>query len=272
MKRRIRILLGMAVITGFVAPVGAFAFSGGPATAAAASSVPRALTCTGGDLATGNLTKIHSGVYSSITVTGACAVAPNAVVVVFGSINVAAGAVLDAQSAPSTIVVGQDVNAASGSLLGLGCLPNPTGHTTGHPCTFDAHQHSNITVLGNVTASDANTVLLNGITVKRNVRLIGGGEQAGNPWPIKTNKISGNLLVVGVRPEWLGVIVNTIGGDAVLTNDTVAPGETIYVASNTIRRNLICSGLAPALSGGFPGEVNVIGGMELGQCANLPEG
>ncbi len=271
MKHRNRILVGVALVTGFVAPVGAIGWAGGPALAAPSGAAPTAYTCTGGDLASGNLTKIHSGIYASITVTGACAVAPNAVVIVTGDVNVASGAVLDAQSAPSTIAVGHDVNAASGSLLGLGCLPNPTGHTTGHPCTFDPHLHSDITVFGNVTASDANTVLLNGITVKGNVRLIGGGEHAGNPWPIKTNKIGGNLLVVGASPEWLGVIVNNIGGDVVLTNVNIATGETIDVASNTIRRNLICSGLTPAVSGGFPGEVNVVGGRSLGQCANLPD-
>ncbi len=266
-----RMLLGVAVLAGFVAPVGAAAVPGAPATAAPASAAPAAYTCTGGDLATGNLTKIHSGIYASITVTGACAVAANAVVLVTGDVDVASGAVLDAQSAPSTIAVGHDVNAAAGSLLQLGCLPNPTGHMTGHACTFDPHQHSNITVFGDVTASDANTVMLNGITVKKNVRLIGGGQHAGSPWPIKTNTIGGNLLVVGVTPEWLGVVVNHIGGDVVLTGDSIAKGETIDVASNTIRRNLICSGLAPAVSGGFPGEVNVIGGQELGQCAHLPE-
>ena len=201
-------------------------------------------TCTGGDFASRDLTSIPSGFYSSITVTGACAVAPDAVITVVGNVNVASGAVLDAQSAPSTITVGHDVTAAPGSLLGLGCLPDPAGHTTGHPCTVEPAESSNIAVNGNVTAIDANTVLLNGITVKGNVVLIRGGEQAGNPWPIKTNTIRGNLVVAGVTPEWLGVVVNKIGGNVVLTNITVAEGETIDVASNTVGRDLVCWGLA----------------------------
>jgi hypothetical protein len=89
-----------------------------------------AYTCTGGDFATGNLTSIPSGIYASITVKGASAVAPDAVIRVLGEVNVATGGVLDAQSAPSTIRVGRDVTAGPGSLLGLGCLPNPAGHTT----------------------------------------------------------------------------------------------------------------------------------------------
>ena len=178
---------------------------------------------------------------------------------------------LPARSAPSTITVGRDVTADPGSLLGLGCLPNPQGHTTGHPCTVDPTAASNIIVNGNVTAWDADTVLLNGITVRRNVTLIGGGEQAGNPWPIKTNTIGGNLAVIGATPEWLGVVVNKIGGNATLIGVTVAEGVPIDVASNPIGRNLFCWALAPAVSGGFPGEVNVVGGRALGQCANLPD-
>ncbi len=256
-----RILFGAAMMvalsTGLVGTAGI-------ASAHTLSTRPMAYTCTGGD--------IPSGIYASIRVTGACAVAPDAVIIVVGNVNVASGAVLDAQSAPSTITVRGNVTAARGSLLGLGCLPNPPGHMTGHPCTVEPAESSNITVHGNVTAIDANTVLLNGITVKGNVTLIGGGEQAGNPWPIKTNTIGGNLLVAGATPEWLGVIVNKIRGNVILLNITIAEGETIDVASNTVGRNLVCWGLAPAVSGGVvPGEVNVVGGLALGQCANLTD-
>ena len=223
----------------------------------------------------GKPASIPSGIYASITVKGACAVAPNATVTVIGDVNVASGAVLDAQSTPSTITVDRDVNVASGALLGLGCLPNPKGHTTGHPCAGAyRHQHSTITVFGNVTAIDADTVLLNGITVKGNVTLVGGGEDV-NPWPIKTNTIGGDLVIDGVTPNWLGVIVNKVGGNVVLTDITITdPGDptpTIFVASNTVGRNLICWGLRPHVAGGFPGEVNIVGGRALGQCANLPD-
>jgi hypothetical protein len=241
-----------------------FALSGGPAVAAPPTT-PSAYTCTAG--------AIPSGTYASVTVTGACDVVPGAVIRVGGNVNVGANAVLDAQSAPSTITVGGNVNAFSGSLLGLGCLPNPPGHQTGHPCTVDPTESSNIIINGNVTAIGANTVLLNGITVKGNVTLIGGGDQAGNPWPIKNNTIGGNLTVTGATPEWVGLLLNKVGGNVILTNITVAPGETIQVAENTIGANLICSGLAPAVAGGvIPGEVNVVGGHALGQCAHLTSG
>ena len=98
-------------VLGTVAVAGALAFSGG--LAAAAPSGPSAYTCTGGDIPSGN--------YASITVTGACKVPTDAVITVVGNINVAPGATLDAQSAPSTITVGRNVTAAAGSLLELGC-------------------------------------------------------------------------------------------------------------------------------------------------------
>ena len=134
--------------------------------------------------------------------------------------------------------------------------------------------HSTITVKGNITAIDADTVLLNGIKVKGNVTLIGGGEDV-NPWSIKTNTIGRNLVVIGVTPNWIGVILNKVRGNVILLNITITdpgdPSPTIFVASNTIGQNLICHGLAPAVSGGFPGEVNVVGGRALGQCANLKD-
>src|SRR3954467_4112994 len=89
-----------------LAVAGALALSAGPAIAAG-SSTRTASTCTGGEIASGN--------YASITVSGACGIQPGAVIKVVGNINVATGAVLDAQSAPSTITVGHDVTAAAGS-------------------------------------------------------------------------------------------------------------------------------------------------------------
>ena len=279
MKHRNRILLGVAVMTGFVAPVGTFAFSGGPAAAAPPGAVPMAYTCSGGDFASGKLTSIASGNYASITVTGACDVVPGAVINVAGNVTVAAGAVFDAQSAPSTIAVGHNVFAGAGALLGLGCFPNPPGHTTGHPCV-DAEGNptsgsSHITVGGNLIAIGANTVLLNGISVDANVVLNGGGGAI--PWAIKANTIGGNLIVSNMAPNWLGVIVNKVGGNVILFNVHITdglppnndPNPTIFVASNTVGQNLICLGLGPAVSGGFGNEHNVVGHQALGQCAHL---
>jgi hypothetical protein len=230
---------------------------------AAGSNASTAYTCTGGD--------IPSGTYASITVTGACDVPADAVINVVGNVNVAAGAILDAQSAPSTITVGHNVTAAAGSLLGLGCQVN-TAHAP-HPCTVEPDGNSVITIDGNVTSTDANTVLLNGITVDGNVTLTGGGGDI--PWAEKNNTIGGNLTISGVTPEWLGVLFSHIAGNATLTNITATdPGDmgfaAVSVVVNTVGRNLNCTGLGPRLSGGaIPGEVNFVGHNATGQCAAL---
>jgi hypothetical protein len=231
----------------------------------ARASGGQAYTCTGGDIPSGN--------YASITVTGACSVPDGAVINVVGNVNVAAGAVLDGQSAPSTITVGRNVTAGPGSILGLGCQPaNSIGMFAGVPCVADPTAHTIITVGGNVTATDANTVLMRQLTVNGNVTLIGGGGDI--PWSIKGNTVGGNVTVSGVTADWLGVQFNGIGRNATLTNITATdpgdPGRTVAVVENTVAWNLNCTGLAPGVSGGFiPGEVNHVGRNANGQCASL---
>jgi hypothetical protein len=276
---RFRILLGAAtmlassgvVATGLV----------GTTSIASADPSPPSYTCTGGDFATGTFTSIPSGNYASITVAGVCNIQPDAVINVVGNINVAAGAVLDGQSAPSTITVGHNVTAASGSFLGLGCQPtNTIGMFAGVPCVDDMTGHTTITINGNVTATDANTVLMRGavaagagkLAVNGNVTLTGGGGEI--PWSIKGNTIGRNLTISDVSADWLGAQFNTIGGNATLTNITALdpgdPGRTVAVVENIVGRNLTCTGLAPGVSGGFiPGETNHVGHNANGQCASI---
>jgi hypothetical protein len=250
---------------GTVVLAGALALSAGPAMAdGSRTKAPSAYTCTGGS--------VPSGTYASMTVTGACTVTADAVISVVGNVNVAAGATLDAQTAPSTIKIGRNVTAAPGSLVGLGCQPPSYTGNSAHECAVNPDGHSDITVGGNVTGIGALAVLLNGVTVGGNVTLIGGGSAI--PWSIKNNKIGGNLTVTGQTAEWLGVLFNEIGRNTTLANITIhdehpdAPG--VYVVRNNIGRNLICTGLTPGVSGGFvPGSVNVVGGRAIGQCAAL---
>jgi hypothetical protein len=243
------------------------------ASANPSSTRPRAYTCSGGDFQAGTFVPIPSGTYASITVKGACQPVPDAVINVVGNIDVAPGAALDAQSAPSTITVGHNVTAGSGSLLGLGCQPtNTIGMFAGVPCTVEPAGHTTITVNGNVTAINANTVLMRGMTVKGNVTLIGGGGD--NPWSIKGDTIGGNLTIIGVTADWLGVQFNTIGSNATLiaitATDPGDPGRAVAVVENTVARNLNCIGLAPGVSPGFiPGEVNHVGHKATGQCASI---
>lgn len=251
-------------VSGLLAVAAALVLPATPALAAGPGSAP-AYTCSGG--------AVPSGTYASITVTGMCSVSDGAVINVVGNVNVADGAMLDAQRAPSTITVGRNVTAGAGSFVGLGCQPPTYTGNSAHVCSVSPAGHSSITVGGNVTATDATAVLLNGITVRGNVTLSGGGSDA-IPWSIKNNTIDGNLTVSGQTTSWLGVLFNRIGKNATLTDIAVvdehagAPG--VYVVRNTIARNLNCSGLTPGVSGGFvPGSVNVVGRNATGQCASL---
>jgi hypothetical protein len=269
---RVRIALGAVTMVA----LSALAATGfGAATGIATAAPGNNYTCSGGDLASGNFTSIPSGNYASITVTGVCNTVPGAVINVTGNINVAPGAVLDAQSVTSTITVGHNITAGSGSLLGLGCQPtNAIGRFAGVPCLDNPNGRTIITVNGNITAGDADTVLIRKVTVNGNVSLGGGGGEI--PWSIKGNTIGGNLTISNVAADWLGVQFNAIGRNATLTNITALdpgdPGRTVAVVENTVQNNLICMGLAPGVSPGFiPGEVNHVGHNALGQCAAISE-
>jgi hypothetical protein len=236
------------------------------ATGVASAAPGNNYTCTGGSIPGGN--------YASITVTGFCDVVLEAVINVTGNINVAPGAALDAQSAPSTITVGHNITAGAGSLLGLGCQPSNTiGASAGIPCADPyGDEQTVITVNGNITATDADTVLIRKVTVGGNVSLSGGGGEI--PWSIKGNTIGGNLSISDVAADWLGVQFNRIGRNATLTNITALdpgdPGRSVAVVENTVGNNLNCSGLAPSVSPGFiPGETNHVGHKATGQCAAI---
>jgi hypothetical protein len=268
MKFRLALLavvaLSVAVASGLV----------GAAGVASATPFPGTYTCRGGDLASGDFTSIPSGTYATITVAGVCNVQPNAAIKVIGNLTVMPGAVFDAQSAPSTITVGRNLVAGPGSFLGLGCQPtNTIGMFAGVPCADPyAAGHTTITVKGNISAGDADTVLIRHVTVGGYVNLNGGGGDI--PWSIKGNAIAGNLTVNNVAADWVGVQFNHVGGNAILTRvtslDPGDPGRTVAVVENTVAGNLGCSALVPGVSGGFiPGEVNHVGGDAAGQCAAI---
>ena len=267
---RVRVALGAVLVV---------ALSAVAATGMASAAPGNNYTCSGGhwtgDPATSTFTSIPSGNYASISVTGVCNVVPDAVINVSGNINVAPRAVLDAQSAPSTITVGHNVTAGAGSVLGLGCQPFGYVPHAAHPCAVE-DGHSVITIKGNVTATGADTVLLNGITVAGNVTLTGGGGDI--PWALKNNTVGGNFTVGDVTPEWLGALFNHIAGNLTLTNITATDPEddgnaAVSVVVNTIGKNLNCENLGPRLTGGaIPGEFNIVGHKTTGQCVGLLSG
>ncbi len=243
----------------------ALGFTGGAAFAGT-SGGRTGYTCTGGE--------IPSGTYASITVVGACSVPADAVIDVAGSIRVLGGAVLDAQSAPSTITVGRDVFGARGSMVGLGCQPPEYTGNSGHPCETEPEGHSTIVVHGNVVIVGAVGVFLNGIEVAGHVTVLGGGSDI--PWSIKNNTIHGNLAVGGQTEEWIGILFNTIDGNVLLAaitltgadDETGSGTNSLFVVRNSIGRNIACLGVDP----GVFGYGNSISQRALGQCAPLANG
>jgi hypothetical protein len=248
--------------------------------ASAAPPSGTAYTCTGGDR-TGSdpsawtFVSIPSGNYSSLTVAGVCQVPSGAVINVSGSVNLAPGAVLDGQTFTSAITVGQNLTAGSGSLLALGCQPMTSiGMFAGVPCADNPDGQTVITVNGNITTTNATYVALRKLTINGNVTLTGGGGGVDNDdWSIKGNTIGGNVTISGVTTDWLGVQFNSISNNATLTNITATdfgdPGRAVAVVQNTVGQNLNCSGLAPAVSGGFFGKPNLVGKKATGQCADI---
>ncbi len=176
-------------VLGALAVAGALVLSGGPAMAADhGTRTPTGYTCTGGD--------IPSGHYASIAVTGVCDVPADGRDHSRRAMSTSRPAPCsDAQSAPSTITIGRNVTAGRGSTVGLGCQPPSYTGNSAHECAVEPEGQSTITVNGNVTGIGADAVLLNGVTVRRNVTPWGGGSDI--PWSIKNNTIGGNLTASG---------------------------------------------------------------------------
>lgn len=247
---------------GVLIAAAALTLVGAPAANAASGSGNG--TCAGGDV---------SGTYANLTIAGYCDVPLGATLTVTGNLTVAPGAVLDAQTVSSTVTVGKNVSAGAGSMLGLGCQSPASVGNSGHQCdaNVDPDGVSTVSVGGNVTATDATAVLLNGVSVKGNVTVTGGGSPF-IPWSVKNNTIGGNITMSGQTTNWIGVLFNKVGGNATVTNiaiqDPDGSGNGMYIGSNRIGHNLNCSGITPKVSGGFgPFQAtNKVGGKATGQC------
>jgi hypothetical protein len=245
--------------------------SGGPAIAATSSARAGApYTCSGGD--------IPSGAYAGILVTGKCAVPLHATVTVAGNLTVASGAMLDADSAPSTLTVGRNVIGEPGSMIGLGCTAAHGGCGSGPDGVGPyAGESSSIVIKGGVALDHVYNAALDGLEVMGTVSSTGGGAGLALdqfiPFSVKDDVIHGNLSVSGLTTTWFGVIRTTVGGNVVLTNIVGADPDSNEVVHSTIGKNLVCTGLNPApqfgdaVIGAPAGYAySTVGGRVNGQC------
>ncbi|HZU12384.1 MAG TPA: hypothetical protein VFB58_06060 [Chloroflexota bacterium] len=210
---------------------------------------------------------VATGTYQGLLVTGYCAVPSGSTLNVQGNLVVAPDGYFDALTM-STVNVSGNILVDRGATLALGCT-----FASPPPCTGN----TNDTVGGNIIATHAFTMYLDGDTINGNVISIGGGPgPTFNPFvnlAIKDNVIGGNVLVNGWQGAWAGFIRNVTYGSVMWMNVVTVDPDSNEIVTNWIAGNLACRGNMPAAqigdSGGSP---NVVLGQAVGECASLTTG
>jgi hypothetical protein len=236
---------------------------------AGTASATGAATCSGGSVAAGH--------YSSLTIAGFCTLDAGNVSVSL-NLTVAPGAGLLAAFGGSNLIVGQNVSVGAGSILVLGCEPEAFPCFNDNPVSPTMSTHDTVGL--NLIADGALMMLIHGNHIGRNVSQSGGGGGVTcNLFPVgpngppaystyEDNTIGGNASISGVQTCWMGFIRNTVAGNVNYTNNVLADPDGNEVVTNTIGRNLNCSGNDPVPQvGDSQGSPNTVGGRATGQCA-----
>jgi hypothetical protein len=230
---------------------------------------PHAGWCAGGS--------IGSGTWSDFTVTGWCTIEPGAVVRINGNLTITRGARFNDHAAGGAqgaeIHIKGNVRVGRGAVLGLGY--NAAEGTLGPD-----------TVGGNIHADRPLTLYLGNLRIGGNVVSIGGGVASTSVsdfrnFPIKDNRIHGNLILIGWKGGWFGVIRNHVHRNVIVSRNVsrssdTGPGtdeDSTEVQTNVISGNLICFRNVPAaqVNPSDGGVANVVGGKGIGQCAGLTQ-
>lgn len=269
-----------AVVAAMVVPLSLI----GPS--ASAGAAPGATSC---GVPNNPPSSLAAGTYSSLDVTGYCAVNAGQVTIT-GDVTIEPGAALVAAyannsvgSGTSGITVGGNINVGSGdAALILGC------EASAFPCADDPNQgsptlNSSDTVNGSILAPDSLGVIVHNSTIGADVVQTGGGGGAACPFPgpgifgflgsptysdYEDNTVAGNMRITGLASCWFGAIRNTIGGSFTYTNNTFNDPDASENLTNTIAGNMLCTGNSPVSqygdSGGSP---NTVSGFATGECA-----
>ena len=250
-----------AVVAALVVPLSLV----GPSSIAAAA--PGSTSC---GVAGGSPSSLPAGTYSSVDVTGACAVNAGNVTVT-GDVTLEPGAQFFAGfsssifGGPTGITVGGNVSVGAGALLILGCEPSEF-------CLDSGTANVGETVDGTITATGDLGVIIHESTIGGDVVETGGGGGltcAPGWWSdYEDSSIGGNLRVNGMNGCWFGALRNTIGGSFTYTNNAWLIPNASESLDNHIGGNLLCSGNSPVVSytdsGSSP---NIVGGFATGECA-----
>lgn len=253
-------------------------------TAAAATAAPR-LDCSGGSFATFTPELIHSGTYSSITVSGFCEVESGAKITVLDGLTVAPGGFLVAAGALDNNGSGPDCNrtiTVSGGIK-IGAFGSLVlGDGPGSGCATN----TSTTVNNGLWASGPLDLIVHGTVVNGGFTSLGGGDGLpcnfqGFPTysTLEDSRVNGPVTVSGYHACWLGFARNHINGGVTLRNNALDDPDAMEILANSINGGLACSGNT---AGGSPRatdyadgpngpvqEPNTIRGAATGQCAGL---
>jgi hypothetical protein len=152
---------------------------------------------------------------------------------------------------------------------------------------------------GNVTAVNAQGVLIQAVAIGGSASVLGGGggvlggppESGGcfaapipAPWSddnalsnpntgtprytdFEDSTIGGNLSVTGVQTCWIGSLRDQVGGSVNFSGDTTSDPDGMELGSNVIGGNMTCLANLPAVQFGDSNAAsNVVGGSATGQC------
>jgi hypothetical protein len=240
--------------------------------AVAAHAATTSYTCHGGS--------VPSGSYTTLTIAGFCNVDAGTVNV-SGNLSVTAGAALNAAFGGSDLHVGKNFIAGSGAIVVLGCEPeaftcfNDPDQNGGTLATHD-------TVGQNFAATDALMILAHNNQIGGNATQSGGGggvtcdlfplgpdgPPAYSTW--EDNTIGRNAAITGVHTCWMGFIRNTVGNNAIYSDNLTADPDGNEVVTDTVGHNLNCSGNNPSPQvGDSDGDANVVAGRTTGQCTMI---
>ena len=226
----------------------------------AASAAPH--KCSGTQKKPGVLTGTYS---SGVVVKGLCEVNAGPAKVV-GTVKVSTGSVLLAafgknhktHKGSSKLTVIGNVDVGTGASAIIGCKVNPTG--SGFPCLDETSKtHPTLKSAPRITGSLVLNAPLGVVVHDAKVggswtETGGGGGTSCTPTgpfaaaksPVYSNiedsTVGGNLTISGMSTCWVGVARVNLHGNATFTNNDLADPDGIEIVSNTIGKNLSCTG------------------------------
>jgi hypothetical protein len=132
---------------------------------------------------------------------------------------------------------------------------------------------------GGVHATNPMAVQIHFASINGGIDVQGGSGPFGGPFcfepgfcptwtTIEDSHINGGVTIEGYNGFWMGFIRNHVNGSVNLNDNVLVDPDGNEYVTNTINGSLSCDGNSPAPQvGDSEGELNVVNGAKLGQCA-----